>query len=176
MKFEKTSIEGAWLITPEQFADNRGFLARTWGRDVFDEHGLDMAVVQRNMSYNHEKGTVRGMHFQRAPYTEIKLVSCIVGAIFDVAVDLRPASPTFGKWFGAELRAQDGLMLYVPEGCAHGYQTLEPNVSVEYLLSDFYHPEVSGGVRWNDPFFGISWPIEVTAMNERDRSWPDFRP
>jgi dTDP-4-dehydrorhamnose 3,5-epimerase len=176
MRFEHTEVQGVTLITPDQFDDERGFFARTWAQDVFAEHGLEMRVVQRNLSYNRVQGTLRGMHYQHAPHAEVKLVSCIVGAIYDVAIDLRSDSPTYGKWFGAELRASTGAMLYVPEGCAHGYQTLAADTSVEYLISEFYHPECAGGVRWNDPFFGIRWPVEPTMMNERDRSWPDFVP
>jgi dTDP-4-dehydrorhamnose 3,5-epimerase len=174
MRFQETSIRGVTLITPDRFDDERGFFARTWGQDEFEAHGLDAQIVQRNLSFNRSAGTLRGMHFQLAPYSEIKLVSCLIGAVYDVAVDIRRDSPTFGKWFGAELRATDGAMLYVPEGCAHGYLTLEPNSVVEYLISEFYHPELSGGLRWDDPFIGIRWPSRPTIMNDRDRTWPDF--
>jgi dTDP-4-dehydrorhamnose 3,5-epimerase len=133
-------------------------------------------MVQRNISYNRRAGTLRGMHYQRAPHAEAKLVSCRTGRIFDVAIDLRRDSPSFGRWYGAELSANNAAMLYVPEGCGHGYQTLEPDSNVEYLISEYYHPEAAAGVRWDDPFFGIRWPIEPTVMNERDRTWPDFEP
>jgi dTDP-4-dehydrorhamnose 3,5-epimerase len=176
MIFTTTEIEGVVVVTPDQFDDERGFFARTWGLDEFEAHGLDTRVVQRNLSYNRRTGTLRGMHYQRAPHAEVKLVSCLSGAIYDVAIDLRPKSATFGKWLGAELRADTGTMLYVPEGCAHGYLALEPNSTVEYLISEFYHPESAGGVRWNDPFFAVRWPAEPTVMNDRDRSWPDFEP
>jgi dTDP-4-dehydrorhamnose 3,5-epimerase len=174
MRFEDTTVQGVVLITPEQFADERGFFARTWGQDIFEARGLNPHVVQRNLSYNRQVGTLRGMHYQRAPYSEVKLVSCLIGRIFDVAMDLRQDSPTFGKWFGAELRADTGAMLYVPEGCAHGYVSLEPDTTVEYLISEFYRPESAAGVRWDDPFFGVRWPMQPTLMNARDRTWPDF--
>jgi dTDP-4-dehydrorhamnose 3,5-epimerase len=176
MRFEQTHIPGVVLITPEQIADERGFFARTWGQDVFAAHGLDAPMVQRNVSHNRRAGTVRGMHYQRTPHAEIKLVSCISGRIFDVAIDLRTDSPAFGKWYGAELSESTGAMLYIPEGCGHGYQTLDSDTRVEYLISEYYHPECAAGVRWNDPFFAIHWPLAPTAMNERDRSWPDFAP
>jgi dTDP-4-dehydrorhamnose 3,5-epimerase len=176
MRFEETRISGVTLITPDLFADERGFFARTWGLDVFEANGIDARVVQRNLSYNRHAGTLRGMHYQLPPHGEAKLVSCLTGRVFDVAIDLRSDSPTFGKWFGAELSAGTGVMLYIPKGCAHGYQALEPESNVEYLITEFYHPESVAGVRWNDPSFGVRWPVEPTVMNERDRSWPDFEP
>jgi dTDP-4-dehydrorhamnose 3,5-epimerase len=176
MQFESTQIQGVVVIRPEQFADERGYFVRTWGQDVFEARGLNPRVVQRNLSFNASSGTLRGMHFQRAPYAEVKLVSCVAGSIYDVAIDLRPESASFGSWVGCELQASTGTMLYIPEGCAHGYLTLEPDTSVEYLLSEFYRPECADGVRWNDPFFAIRWPIEPSIMNARDGSWPDFQP
>jgi dTDP-4-dehydrorhamnose 3,5-epimerase len=175
MRFEHTDIAGVLLITPERIPDERGFFVKTWGEDDFETHGL-AHMVARNMSFNHVRGTLRGMHFQRAPHAESKLVSALTGAIFDVAVDLRPDSPTYLRWVGKELRAERGEMLYVPEGCAHGFVTLEPNTTIEYLISAFYAPEASSGVRWNDPRFGIRWPVEATVLSERDRTWPDFEP
>lgn len=176
MRFLNTNVEGVMVITPDQFDDERGFFARTWALDEFEAHGLQTRMVQRNLSYNRASSTLRGMHYQRSPYAEVKLVSCLVGAVYDVAADLRPESLTFGKWFGVELRAETGTMLYVPEGCAHGYLSLEPDSSVEYLISEFYHPEAAAGVRWDDPFFGIGWPRQAAVMNARDASWPDFEP
>src|ERR1051326_1580054 len=170
MQFQHTQVQDVVVVTPDRFSDERGFFARTWGRDELERFGLDARVVQRNMAYNRARGTLRGMHFQHPPYAENKIVECLVGAIYDVAVDLRPDSPTFGRWVGTELRASEGVMLYVPEGCAHGYITLEPDSLVEYLTSAYYHPEASGGLRWNDPFFCIEWPHTPTVMNERDRS------
>ena len=174
MRFQETSVNGVLLIAPDKFDDDRGFLARTWGVDAFEAHGIETRMVQRNLAHNRAEYTLRGMHFQRSPYEEVKLVSCLIGAIYDVAVDRRPESPTFGNWFGAELRPDNGLMLYVPRGCAHGYLTLEPDSLVEYLLSEFYHPEVASGVRWDDPFFGVEWPAEPKVINERDATYPDF--
>jgi dTDP-4-dehydrorhamnose 3,5-epimerase len=176
MCIEDTSVHGVKLITPKHIADERGYFALTWAQDLFLAHGLDVRVAQRNLAYNHTALTLRGMHYQRAPHAEVKVVSCVVGAIYDVAIDLRPDSPTYRRWFGTELTAETGRVLYIPEGCAHGYVTLEPHCSVEYLVSEFYHPESAAGVRWNDPYFGIRWPAEPTVMNARDRSWPDFEP
>jgi len=176
MRFEQTNVVGVVLITPDRYDDERGFLARTWGLDEFEAHGLGTHVVQRNVSFNRRLGTLRGMHFQHTPYSEVKIVSCLVGAVFDVAVDLRPDSASFGEWFGAELTQENGAILYVPEGCAHGYLSLAPDSTVEYLISEFYHPEAAGGLRWDDPFCAIRWPAEPTTMNARDRTWPDFLP
>ena len=176
MKFESTEIDGVVLITPERIFDERGFFAKTWGQDDFEALGLNPRVVVRNVSYNTEVRTLRGMHWQQAPHGEVKMVSCTAGALFDVAVDLRPGSPTRGRWVGAELRADTGVMLYIPEGCAHGYLTLEPHTTVEYLISEFYHPESAAGARWDDPAFGIRWPAQPLVMNERDRTWPDLQP
>jgi dTDP-4-dehydrorhamnose 3,5-epimerase len=175
MRFEHTDIEGVILITPERISDERGFFVKTWGDDDFDAHGL-AHMVARNMSYNEARGTLRGMHFQRAPHAEAKLICALTGAIYDVALDLRPESPTYRQWFAAELRAEKGEMLYIPEGCAHGFITLEPRTTTEYLISAFYAPAASGGVRWNDPTFAIQWPIAPTLISERDRAWPDFEP
>jgi dTDP-4-dehydrorhamnose 3,5-epimerase len=174
MIFECTDIEGVVLVKPDRFPDERGYFARTWGEDVFAAHGLSTRVAQRNLSYNTEAGTLRGMHYQRPPHSEIKLVSCLVGSIFDVAIDLRPESPTFCRWVGVELRADEGTMLYIPEGCAHGYLTLTPDTLIEYLVSEFYHPEAAAGVRWDDPQFGVQWPASPQIIAERDRTYPDF--
>jgi dTDP-4-dehydrorhamnose 3,5-epimerase len=174
MRFEEATVQGVWLITPDRFDDERGFFARTWGLDEFEANGLDARMVQRNVSYNRALGTLRGMHYQKPPYPEDKLVTCLVGSVYDVAMDIRPESPTFGRWFGAELRADTGAMLYVPRGCAHGYLTLEPDSTVEYLISEFYHPESADGLRWDDAAFNVVWPREPVVMNERDRTWPDF--
>jgi dTDP-4-dehydrorhamnose 3,5-epimerase len=176
MNFRTTDVEGVMLVTAERFDDERGFFARTWAQDEFAANALNPHMVQRNVSHNRTMGTLRGMHFQLPPHAEVKLVSCIVGAIYDVAVDLRPHSPTFGKWFGTELRPETGGVLYIPEGCAHGFVTLEPDTQVEYLISAYYAPQAARGLRWDDPFFGIRWPVEPTVMNDRDRSWPDFEP
>jgi dTDP-4-dehydrorhamnose 3,5-epimerase len=176
MRFQETSVQGVLLITPDHFDDERGFFQRTWACDEFEAHGLETRMVQRNVSYNRARHTLRGMHFQREPFGEVKLVSCAVGAIYDVAMDMRPESPTFGQWFGAELGRDNGALLYVPRGCAHGYLSLVPDTTVEYLISEFYHPEVAGGIRWDDPFFNVVWPAEPSVMHARDASWPDFEP
>ena len=173
MRFEHTEIEGVILITPERIPDERGFFVKTWGEDDFEAHGL-AHMIARNQSYNRTKGTLRGMHFQRPPHSEAKLVSPLSGSIFDVAVDLRPESPTYLKWVGRELNSDTGAMLYVPEGFAHGFITLEPDTTVEYLISAYYAPQASGGVRWDDASIGIKWPISPSVISQRDHSWPDL--
>jgi dTDP-4-dehydrorhamnose 3,5-epimerase len=173
MIFESTHIEGVWVIEAERLEDERGFFARTWDVGEFAERGLNPHLAQCSISYNRVRGTLRGMHFQAAPYEEAKLVRCTSGALFDVAVDVRPGSPTFGGWFGVELSARNRRALSVPEGCAHGFLTLEDGCEVHYQISERYVPEASRGVRWNDPAFAISWPGEVVVINERDRSYPD---
>jgi dTDP-4-dehydrorhamnose 3,5-epimerase len=174
--FATTDIPGVVLVTPERLGDERGYFARTWCQDEFAAHGLNPRVVQRNVSYNRAAATLRGMHYQRAPHGEAKLVACISGAIYDVAIDLRPDSPSFRRWFAAELRADDGAMLYIAEGCAHGFVTLEPDTTVEYLMSAGYVAAAAAGVRWDDPAFGISWPRQPRVISARDRVWPDFSP
>jgi dTDP-4-dehydrorhamnose 3,5-epimerase len=174
MIFATTPLSGAVLVTPDRFADERGFFAVTWDQAEFESHAINPRLVQRNLSGNHAAATLRGMHFQREPHAQAKLVICLTGAVFDVAVDLRPESPSYRQWFGAELRADTGTMLYIPEGCAHGYETLEPDSTVEYLMSGLYAPDSADGVRWDDPAFGIRWPLPPTVMAERDRTWSDF--
>ena len=175
MRIDDTTVQGVKVITPEFFTDERGFFARTWAQDLFAEHGLVGHVVQRNLSYNREVHTLRGMHYQHPPHAEVKVVSCVVGAIYDVAIDVRPESPTFRQWFGTELRAESGTMLYIPEGCAHGFLSLTADSRVEYLVSEFYHPESAAGVRWDDPAFGVRWPAQPQVIAERDRTYPDFK-
>jgi dTDP-4-dehydrorhamnose 3,5-epimerase len=176
MNFECTPVEGVFLITPDRHHDPRGYLSVTWSTDEFGARGLSTRVVQRNVSFNTALGTLRGMHFQHPPHAEVKLVSCLSGAIFDVAIDLRPSSPTYLGWYGAELTANSGAMLYVPEGCAHGYLTLAPDSTVEYLVSELYHPRAAGGVRWDDARFGVQWPASPRVINDRDRTYPDYEP
>jgi dTDP-4-dehydrorhamnose 3,5-epimerase len=175
MIFTGTNIDGVWVIDAERLEDERGFFARTWDADEFTEQGLNPELTQCSISYNLARGTLRGMHYQAAPHEETKLVRCTAGAIFDVALDLRPGSPTFKAWFGVELSAQNRRALYVPEGCAHGFLTLEDDSEVHYQISQAYMPDAARGVRWDDPAFAISWPGEVVVINERDRSYPDFR-
>jgi dTDP-4-dehydrorhamnose 3,5-epimerase len=174
MTFRETGIKGAWVIEPERIEDERGFFARTWDTDEFAGLGLNPALAQCSISYNRVRGTLRGMHYQAAPHEEAKLVRCTAGAVFDVVVDLRPASATFKSWFGLDLTPDNRLALYVPEGCAHGFLTLADGSEVHYQISQFYAPTAARGVRWDDPAFGIAWPGEVVVMNERDRSYPDF--
>ncbi len=176
MIFTETRLKGAFIIEPERREDERGFFARTWCQREFEAHGLQVTWVQCNISYNREKGTLRGMHYQAAPHGEIKLVRCTMGMTYDVIIDLRPASPTFTQWIAVELSAENRRMLYIPEGFAHGFQTLAPHTEVFYQMSAFYAPAYARGVRWNDPLFGIEWPIEVRSISERDKSFPDFTP
>lgn len=175
MIFEPTPLPGAFVITPERLRDERGFFARTFCRKDFEAHGLNPDVAQCNISLSARRGTLRGMHYQRPPHAETKLLRCTAGAIYDVIIDLRPASPTFRKHFGIRLEPSDDKMLYVPEGFAHGFLTLEDDSSVFYQMSRTYAPSHAAGVRWNDPAFGIAWPLEPTLMAERDRAYPDFR-
>jgi dTDP-4-dehydrorhamnose 3,5-epimerase len=174
MIFRDTGIGGAWVIELERLQDERGFFARTWDAQEFAERGLNPRLVQCSVSFNRARGTLRGLHYQSAPHEEAKLVRCTAGTIFDVVVDLRPDSPTFRRWFGIELSAENRLSLYVPEACAHGFLTLDDNCEVHYQISQVYAAEAASGVRWDDPAFGIAWPAEVVVMNERDRSYPDF--
>lgn len=175
MNFTETKLRGAFFIEPVRHEDERGFFARTWCRREFEERGLDAGLAQCGISYNRKKGTLRGMHYQNPPYSETKLVRCTRGAVYDVIIDLRPGSPTFGRWVAAELTETNRRILYVPQGFAHGFQTLGNDTEVAYQVSEFYHPEAAGGVRWDDPAFRISWPLEVTVIAPRDRDYPDFR-
>ena len=175
MIFKKTKISGVYLLEPERLTDERGFFARVWCQSEFTEHGIDPRVVQCNLSFNPHKGTMRGMHYQRAPHEETKIVRCTMGAIFDVALDLRRDSPTFKQWVGAPLTAENREMLVIPPGCAHGYLTLAANTEVCYQMSAYYMPTHGAGVRWNDTAFGIHWPGDVATIADRDRDYPDFR-
>jgi len=175
--FCETKLKGAFIIEPERLEDERGLFARTFCQEEFRAHGLDPRVVQCNISFNRKKGTLRGMHYQIAPYEEAKLVRCTRGALYDVAIDLRPESPTFKQWIAVELTAENRRMLYVPEGFAHGFQTLEDNTEVFYQMSEFYHPECTRGGRWDDPAFGIEWPpVEQRLISPRDQEYPNFEP
>lgn len=174
MIFTETALKGAFIIEPELLEDERGFFALTWSEEEFVRHGLNPRVVQSNLSFNKRRGTLRGMHFQAAPYAQAKLVRCTAGAIYDVIVDLRSDSTTFKRWTAVELSAGNRLMLYVPEGFAHGFQTLEDNTEVSYQMSEEYVPESAQGVRWNDPAFGINWPAADRTIIDRDQKYPDF--
>lgn len=175
MIFTPTPFDGAFLVQIKKIEDHRGFFGRGWCRDEFAQHGLNPDVFQLNVGFSHTRGTLRGMHFQVAPHAEAKFVRCTRGAIFDVIVDLRPESPTRGRWFGAELSADNGVMLYAPEGFAHGYQTLTDGADMYYMTSARYAAGAARGVRYDDPAFGIAWPIPVTVISDADRNWPDYR-
>ena len=176
MIFTETRLKGALLIDPERHEDERGFFARTWCQQEFAAHGLNPRLVQCSVSYNHRKGTLRGLHYQAAPFAEAKLVRCTRGAIHDVIIDLRPDSATFRDWQAAELTADNRRMLYIPEGFAHGFQTLEDDTEVFYQISQSHQPEAAAGVRWNDPAFQIQWPDGPQIIAARDRQFPDFVP
>jgi dTDP-4-dehydrorhamnose 3,5-epimerase len=174
MEFLETKLAGVFEIRIEPMSDERGFFARTWCEKEFQSHGLNSSIAQCSASFNNRKGTLRGMHYQAPPFAEMKVVRCGKGAIFDVVVDLRFESSTFKDWIGVELTAENHKMLYVPEGCAHGFLTLEDETEVVYQISEFYHAESARGVRWDDPAFRIEWPMPPEVMSERDRTYPDF--
>jgi dTDP-4-dehydrorhamnose 3,5-epimerase len=176
MHFRDTPLAGAYLIEPEPIHDERGFFARTWSRDEFRERGLVTDLAQCSVSFNHLSGTLRGMHFQVEPHAETKLVRCTAGAIYDVIIDLRPDSPTYCQWYAAELSAANRHMLYIPVGFAHGFITLVDASEVFYQISANYAPAFARGVRWDDPTFGIRWPMPPRVIAERDRTYPDWRP
>jgi dTDP-4-dehydrorhamnose 3,5-epimerase len=172
MIFQETRLAGAYVILPEKRSDDRGFFARTWCAEEFGARGLSERFVQSSISFSPTRGTLRGLHYQRPPHAEAKLIRCSRGAIYDVIVDLRPESPTYGQWLGVEMRGGGGEMLYVPERFAHGFQTLLPDTEVEYMMSAAYRPDAATGLRPDDPLLDISWPLAVTRISERDRSWP----
>jgi dTDP-4-dehydrorhamnose 3,5-epimerase len=174
MQFHRTKLAGVFEISLDIIPDERGFFARSWCQQEFRNHGLNPSLAQCNISFNTHQGTLRGMHYQAPPFPEAKLVRCTKGAIYDVVVDLRADSPTYTQWIAVHLSAADRNMVYVPEGCAHGFLTLEAEAEVFYQMSEFFHPESARGVRWNDPQVKIEWPGEVKVMSERDRSYPDF--
>lgn len=175
MTFEQTSLAGVFVVHMEPKADERGFFARSWCENEFASHGLETNLAQCSISFNQRKGTLRGMHYQADPHWEVKLVRCTQGAIHDVVLDLRPESPTFRQSIGGKLSAANRDAMYVPQGCAHGFLTLEDETEVFYQISEFYHPDLSRGVRWDDPAFQIAWPGRVEIISDRDRSYPDFR-
>jgi dTDP-4-dehydrorhamnose 3,5-epimerase len=174
VRFIETKLKGAFEIEVEPHVDERGFFARTWCQKEFEQHGLNPIVAQCSISFNPRRGTLRGLHFQAEPHPESKLVRCTRGRIFDVAVDLRPGSPTFRQWTAAVLSAENRRMLYIPAGCGHGLLTLESDTEVLYLISENYYPALSRGVRWDDPAFGVKWPERPTLISDRDRAYPDF--
>jgi dTDP-4-dehydrorhamnose 3,5-epimerase len=175
MQFSPTAISGVWLIDTDVFEDERGLFARAWMPDEFASRGLDTRIAQGSLALTHKRGSIRGMHYQAAPFEETKIIRVVRGAVFDVAVDLRPGSPTFRRWVGAELTAANRRVMHVPPGVAHGYQTLEDETEVFYFVSAPYSPPHQRGVRWNDPAFAIAWPLgPPTTINERDATYPDF--
>ena len=174
MIFRETQLKGAYIIDLEKREDPRGFFARAWCMKEFEQHGLNAQVVQASLSFNRQKGTLRGMHCQVPPGEEAKLVRCTRGAIYDVIVDLKLESTTYRQWSGVELSSENYKMLYVPEGFAHGFLTLEDNTEVTYMVTEFYNPGAESGIRYNDPAFAITWPLQVQVISEKDSSWPDF--
>ncbi len=174
MIFRQTRFAGAFEVDVERKDDSRGFFARTWSEKEFRQQNIRFSPSQSSVSSNRCKGTLRGMHYQAAPHQESKLVRCVRGAIFDVIIDLRAGSATYKEWLGLELNAVNYKTLYIPEGLAHGFQTLVDDTEVLYLMSDVYNPQAERGIRWNDAAFGINWPTEVGIISAKDSSWPDF--
>jgi dTDP-4-dehydrorhamnose 3,5-epimerase len=174
MLFTETKLKGAYIVDLECREDERGFFARSWCADEFEKHGLNPRLSQCNISFNKKKGTLRGMHYQAAPFPEAKLVRCTMGVIYDVIIDLRPDSPTFKQWFSVELSAESRRTLYIPEGFAHGFQTLMDNTEVFYQMSEFFHPECARGLRWDDVAFEITWQQPIVNISQRDQLYPAF--
>jgi dTDP-4-dehydrorhamnose 3,5-epimerase len=175
MKFQETKLPGVFEIHLDPLADERGFFARSWCQKEFETRGLNSRLVQCNVSFNLRQATLRGLHYQAAPFAEAKVVRCTSGAIYDVAVDLRPESPAYLQWWGVTLTAENRDMLYVPEGCAHGFVTLQDNSEVFYQMSESYEPASARGVRWDDPAFKIDWPLLPRVISDRDRSYQNFQ-
>ena len=175
MRFTETTLPGAFVVDVERHEDERGFFARSWCTQEFRDRGLNPCVVQCNISWNRIKGTLRGMHYQATPHAEVKLVRCTRGSVYDVIVDLRERSPTYLGHVGVELSADSHRALYIPDGFAHGFMTLEDDTEVFYQMSGLYEPSAAKGVRWNDPAFGIDWPLPVSMISSRDRDYADFR-
>lgn len=175
MEFAETALKGAYVIRLKKLEDARGYFARAWCCDEFERQGLNANMLQLNVGFSHSRGTVRGMHYQLPPHAEAKFIRCTRGSIYDVIVDLRKESPTFGRWLGQELTADNGLMLYAPEGFAHGYQTLQDDSEMYYFTTARYAPTAACGVRYDDPHLGINWPLPVSLISEADRNWPGFQ-
>ena len=174
MIFRQTKLPGVFEVDIEPRHDDRGFFARCWCREEFEKNSLNSKLVQCSISFNRQRGTLRGMHYQAAPHVEAKVVRCTAGGLYDVVLDLRPEMPTFREWIAVELTPANRKMIYIPEGCAHGFLTLEDDTEVFYQMSEFYHPEAARGVRWDDPSFRIAWPGPPEVISERDRLYPDF--
>lgn len=175
MEFCEITLKGACLIRINKIEDERGYFGRAWCREEFAAHGLNADMVQLNVGFSHRSGTVRGMHYQLSPHAEAKFIRCTRGAIYDVILDLREGSPTAGQWYGAELSAGNGLMLYAPEGFAHGYQTLVDDADMYYMTSAMYAPAAARGVRYDDPAFRVQWPLPVSVISPADLCWPAFQ-
>ena len=174
MIFSATKIKGAYIISLEKLEDERGFFARTWDKKKIEEYNLNSEIIQCNISFNKEKGTLRGLHYQTKPYEEAKLVRCTNGEVFEVMIDLRKESSSYLSWDGFSVNSKDYKMLYVPEGCAFGFQTLQDNTEIYYQISNEYKPENAEGIRWNDPYFKIEWPLDITIISEKDREYKSF--
>lgn len=174
MKFTETPLKGSFVIDIQPLEDERGLFARSWCQKEFDNSGLNSRIVQCNISFNRKKGTLRGMHYQIEPFAEAKLVRCTKGAIYDLIIDLRPDSQTFKEWFAVELTEFTRRMLYIPEGFAHGFQTLEDNTEVFYQMSEIYKPDYARGIRYDDPLFSIQWPDDKKIISEKDQQYPAF--
>lgn len=174
MNFVETRLKGAYIVKLKKHEDNRGFFARGWDKGLLEQQGLIGSVTQQNIAFSKVKGTVRGLHYQKAPHQETKFVRCTRGSVFDVIVDLRPDSPTFKHWLGVTLTMDDYQVLYMPKDFAHGFQALEDNSEIMYLVSEPYTPAAEAGIRYNDPVIHVDWPLPVTMVSEKDASWPDF--
>ncbi len=173
MIFTETKLKGAYIVDMEARRDERGYFSRVWCQKEFEQQGLNTNLVQCNIAFNNQAGILRGMHFQRQPWSEVKLVRCTKGAVFDAIVDMREESPSYQEWIGVELTEENHRMLYVPEGFAHGYLTLKENSELFYQVSQFYTPEAEGGIRWNDPLIGIEWPeMGELLISDKDKAWP----
>jgi dTDP-4-dehydrorhamnose 3,5-epimerase len=176
MIFQETKLKGVYVIEPEPLVDGRGYFSRVFCENEFRERGMEFSIKQVNRSVTEKKGVIRGMHLQSKPVEEAKVIQCTKGAIYDVAVDLRAESPTFKQWVAVELTAENKKMLFIPEGLAHGCQTLVDECEVLYFMSEFYEPKYSKGVLWNDPLFEINWPIDDPTLSDKDKIWPSFKP
>ncbi len=174
MLFFETAIPDVYIIEPKRIEDNRGYFAILWNENMLREQGLDSQFSQANMSFNNRKGTLRGMHFQHEPHAQTKLIWCLHGAIYDVLIDIRPHSPTYGQWASFEMTADSQRFLYVPRGMAHGFQTLDDDTAIVYHVAQDYAPQAEGGIRYNDPAFNIHWPLPVSEISDKDQHWPDF--
>lgn len=176
MIFKETKIAGVYIIETEAIIDERGYFERIFSLNEFEKHGIEFPIVQINRSVSKEKGIIRGIHMQRAPQSEDKLTQCLEGAVFDVAVDLRKESKTYGQWVGEMISNENKKMMFIPKGCARGFQALEDNSIVQYAVSQYYSPQDEIGMRWDDPHFKIAWPIKKAIVSEKDAGWPSFSP